>query len=94
MTGIAGRVDTVVFSSEVGRRKPAPELYRAALDRLGVPAGEALHVGDRVAEDFDGPRRLGMRAVICAALARRPAGDGVPTVADLAGLAAYVDSLA
>ncbi|HXM54785.1 MAG TPA: HAD family hydrolase [Candidatus Dormibacteraeota bacterium] len=83
-TGVAERVDAAVFSSEVGRRKPAPELYRAALDRLGVPAAEALYVGDRVVEDYDGPRALGMRAVLCTALARRPAPDGVPTIERLA----------
>jgi putative hydrolase of the HAD superfamily len=94
LTGIAERVDAVVFSSEVGRRKPAPELYRAALDRLDVPAPEALYVGDRVVEDFDGPRRLGMRAVVCTALARRPVGDGVPTIAGLGELPAYVEALA
>ena len=93
LTGIAGRVDTVVFSSEVGRRKPAPELYLAALDRLGVPAAEALYVGDRVVEDHDGPVRLGMRAVLCTALARRPVGDGVPTIPRLEDLDAYVEAL-
>jgi putative hydrolase of the HAD superfamily len=94
LTGIADRVDAVLFSSEVGRRKPAPELYLAALDRLGVPAAEALYVGDRVAEDYDGPRRAGMRAVVCTALARRPAGEGVPTIARLEDLAGYVEALA
>jgi HAD superfamily hydrolase (TIGR01509 family) len=94
LTGIAERMDAVVFSSEVGRRKPAPELYLAALDRLAVPAAEALYVGDREVEDYDGPRRLGMRAVVCTALARRPAGDGVPTIAGLDELAAYVEAIA
>jgi HAD superfamily hydrolase (TIGR01509 family) len=94
LTGIAARVDAVVFSSEVGRRKPAPELYQAALDRLDVPAGEALYVGDRVVEDYEGPRRVGMRAVLCTGLARRPVPDGVPTIAGLADLPAYVDALA
>jgi HAD superfamily hydrolase (TIGR01509 family) len=94
LTGIADRVDAVLFSSEVGRRKPAPELYLAALDRLGVPAAEALYVGDREVEDYDGPRRLGMRAVVCTALARRPAGAGTPTIAGLDELAAYVESVA
>lgn len=94
LTGIAERVDAVVFSSEVGRRKPAAELYMAALERLGVPAGEALYVGDREVEDFDGPRRVGMRAVVCTALARRPVGNGVPTIAGLGELAAYVEALA
>jgi HAD superfamily hydrolase (TIGR01509 family) len=86
VSGVAERVDAVVFSSEVGRRKPAPELYLAALGRLGVAAEEALYVGDRVAEDYDGPRRLGMRAVLCTELARRPIPPGVPTIARLAEL--------
>jgi putative hydrolase of the HAD superfamily len=84
--GLAERVDAVVFSSEVGRRKPAPELYQAALDRLGVAAPEALYVGDRLLEDYDGPRRVGMRAILCTALARTPAPPGVPTAARLAEL--------
>jgi putative hydrolase of the HAD superfamily len=84
--GLAERVDAVVFSSEVGRRKPAPELYQAALDRLGVVAAEALYVGDRVREDYEGPRRLGMRAILCTALARTPAPPEVPTVRRLAEL--------
>jgi HAD superfamily hydrolase (TIGR01509 family) len=92
--GVAERVDAVVFSSEVGRRKPAPELYLAALDRVGVPAAEALYVGDQVAEDYEGPRRLGMRAVLCTALARRPAPDGVPTIARLAELDGLLEGVA
>ncbi len=58
--GVAERVDAIVFSSEVGRRKPAPEIYRTALDALGVEPGEALFVGDRVREDVVGPAQLGM----------------------------------
>ena len=94
LTGIAGRVDAVVFSSEVGRRKPAPELYRAALDRIGVPAADALYVGDRVVEDYDGPRRLGMRAVLCTALARRPVDGAIPTIARLTDLDLYLEAVA
>jgi len=92
--GIAERVDAVVFSSEVGRRKPAPELYLAALDRLGVPASEALYVGDRRVEDYDGPLALGMRAVLCTALARRPVSDGVPTIERLADLDRVLEAAA
>jgi HAD superfamily hydrolase (TIGR01509 family) len=91
--GIAERVDAVIFSSEVGRRKPAPELYGAALERLGVAAAEALYVGDRPLEDYEGPRRLGMQAVLCTALAREPVGDGLPTIARLADLEAFVERL-
>ena len=90
VNGLERAVDAAVFSSEVGRRKPAPELYRAALDRLRVAPSEALYVGDKPGEDYEGPRRLGMHAVLCAALARRPAPDGVPAVARLGELPAYV----
>lgn len=81
--GISERVDAVVFSSEVGRRKPAPELYQAALDRLGVGAAEAMYVGDRFVEDYEGPRRVGMRAVLCTALARAAVPAGVPAIGRL-----------
>lgn len=84
--GLAERLDAVVFSSEVGRRKPAAELYLAALDRLGVGPTEALYVGDRVLEDYEGPRRLGMRALLCTALARTRPPPGVPVIRQLGDL--------
>jgi HAD superfamily hydrolase (TIGR01549 family) len=84
--GIGQRVDSIVFSSEVGRRKPAPELYQAALEALKIGAERALYVGDRYAEDYEGPRRVGMQALLCIALARQPAPDGVPTIGTLAEL--------
>ena len=77
-------VDAVVFSSEVGRRKPAPEVYRAALDAIGVDARHALFVGDRLREDYEGPLALGMRAVIFTAHAEEAPPTGVPTIASLA----------
>ena len=36
--GVAERVDAVVFSSEIGLRKPAPQIYEAALAAAGRPA--------------------------------------------------------
>ncbi len=82
--GIGPLADAVVFSSEVGRRKPAPEIFHAVLRQLDVAPARALHVGDRVREDYEGPRRLGMQAVLCRALAREPLPDGLPVVAGLA----------
>lgn len=38
--------DDVVDSSEVGMRKPAPEIYLLALERLGVVASEAVFIDD------------------------------------------------
>ncbi len=84
--GIAALMDAVVFSSELGRRKPAPEVYQAALEAVGVEADRALFVGDRVREDYEGPRSVGMRAVICVAHAAEPPPDGIPTIASLKDL--------
>jgi putative hydrolase of the HAD superfamily len=81
--GIGDVVDTVVFSSEIGRRKPAPEMYRAALDAIGVDPRNALFVGDRMREDYEGPLGLGMRAVILTAHTDAPPPEGIPTIASL-----------
>ena len=84
--GIAQLMDVVLFSSQFGRRKPAPEIYGAALEAVGVTADRALFVGDRVREDYEGPRAIGMRAVICTAHATEMPPEGVPTIASLVEL--------
>jgi putative hydrolase of the HAD superfamily len=62
--GVTEHVDAVVLSSQLGRRKPAPEIYRAALDALDVAPENALFVGDRVREDIQGPAALGMHTCL------------------------------
>jgi len=84
--GIADLVDAIVFSSETGRRKPAPEVYRAAIEAIGTEPERTLFVGDRVREDYEGPRAAGMRAVIVTAHAEDELRDGVPTIASMAEL--------
>lgn len=61
--GLAERLDVVVFSSDVGVRKPRPEIFRRALDALDVTADRALFVGDRLVADIRGARDVGMRTV-------------------------------
>lgn len=84
--GIAPMVDAIVFSSEVGKRKPSPELYRAALAALGTSPQRTLFVGDRAREDYEGPRAAGMRAVIVTAHAEDALPDGTPCINRLAEL--------
>ena len=84
--GITELVDAIVFSSEVGRRKPAPEVYLAASQALGIAPEKILFVGDRVREDYEGPRAVGMQAVVVTAHAEDEARDGIPTIASLAEL--------
>src|SRR6202011_2664924 len=42
--GIAERLDFAVFSSELGKRKPHPEIFERALGELDVSADEAMFV--------------------------------------------------
>ena len=46
--GLARLLDAVAFSSELGKRKPHPAIYEAALSELGVAPDRALFVGDRL----------------------------------------------
>ena len=86
VNGIAKLMDAIVFSSELGRRKPAPEVYQAALEAIGTPPEDTIFVGDRVREDYEGPRGLGMRAVIYTRHAEERPPDGVPAIAALGEL--------
>jgi putative hydrolase of the HAD superfamily len=61
--GLVERLDVIVLSSEVGKRKPHPAIFERALEELGVRAEEALFVGDRVEADVFGASRVGMRTV-------------------------------
>lgn len=62
--GISDLFDTIILSSEVGVRKPHPQIYAAALDGLSLPGDRALFVGDRLREDVQGPLDAGMAAVL------------------------------
>lgn len=44
--GLAPLLDAVLGPEDVARPKPAPDMLRAALTRLGVPPDRALYVGD------------------------------------------------
>jgi HAD superfamily hydrolase (TIGR01509 family) len=61
--GLVERVDAIVLSSEVGKRKPHPAIFERALGELGVPPEVSLFVGDRLEADVAGASRAGMRTV-------------------------------
>jgi putative hydrolase of the HAD superfamily len=74
--GVAERLDTALFSSELGARKPDPTIFREALERLGVAPERALFVGDTLATDIAGAAALGMKT--CQALWFRADSDDEP----------------
>lgn len=61
--GLDGFFDVVVVSGAVNVRKPSPEIFRKALEALGVDAEETVFVGDTVDADVEGAKSLGMKTV-------------------------------
>jgi HAD superfamily hydrolase (TIGR01509 family) len=84
-TGVDKLADELVLSCEVRSAKPAPEIFRYALDRLGVSPEAALFVDDQ-ARFCAGSVAAGIRA---AQIVRRerggpPPAEGVTVVRSLA----------
>jgi putative hydrolase of the HAD superfamily len=61
--GLGVPVLAIVDSHIVGIAKPAAEIFRHALEPLGVGPAEALYVGDTVRYDVKGARAAGLRPV-------------------------------
>ncbi len=76
-----GMFDAVVISSEVGMRKPEERIFRHALHRLALAAGQCVFVDD-IEANVDAARAIGM-----VGLHHRDAGATAAAVRDLFGLA-------
>ncbi|WP_187645786.1 HAD-IA family hydrolase [Streptomyces sp. TRM49041] len=61
--GLAPLFGAVVLGGVDSAEKPAPEAFCTVLDRLGVPAERAVHVGNRLDTDVRGAARAGLRTV-------------------------------
>ena len=61
--GVAPLVDVWAVSALVGVEKPDPALFDWALRRAGVPAGRAVHVGNRLDTDVRPAAALGLGTV-------------------------------
>lgn len=82
---LADSFDQVLFSCDLGVKKPLEASYGAAREALGVRAEEAMMIGDSLANDVQAPRAMGMPAL-------RIGGSGPGTVARFEDLA-WVDGL-
>jgi putative hydrolase of the HAD superfamily len=78
---LARLFDGVVISAEVGLHKPEPEIYRLGAERIGVEPERCVFVDD-LKENCAGAQAVGMTAVL-----HRGAGDTVPELERLLGVA-------
>ena len=87
-----GLIAAALSSSEHGYLKPHPSIFESALELLGVSAAESVMVGDSLAHDIEGARRVGMRGIL---VQRSPDGSGakppdVPVISNLSELIAHL----
>jgi putative hydrolase of the HAD superfamily len=62
--GLEKYFKVIVVSGEVGYRKPHPEIFKLALEKLGASPGEVVHVGNSPEEDVKGAKGAGMLSVL------------------------------
>lgn len=62
--GLVDRFATLAVSAIEETGKPGSAIFHRACARTGVAPSEALHVGDSLAEDYEGARAAGLAAVL------------------------------
>jgi putative hydrolase of the HAD superfamily len=62
--GLMEFFDPIVVSGDHGFRKPDRRLFQLALDGMGIPAENALYVGNDMHRDIYGAREIGMGTVM------------------------------
>ena len=55
--------DSMIFSDEVGLRKPNPAIFHLASHRLGARPDEVVHIGDDLRSDIWGAKKAGFKAI-------------------------------
>ena len=89
--GIRDRFEFVMDSEIEGVEKPDSEIFLRACDRLALPPGECLYVGDLYPVDILGARRAGLRALLL-----DPFGEldyPVDSLPDVSALPDYMEQL-
>lgn len=80
--GLEDAFDEILLSFEVGLRKPDPEIYRLALERLGAEPDRAVFVDDQPAY-CDGAAALGIATFLIDRSGDTTPQDGHRVISDL-----------
>ena len=73
---IARYLESIVISSEIGWRKPAPEFFAHVAESLRLPTSAILFVGDDRVNDYEAALKAGMQAMLVGR-------NGLKSLADL-----------
>jgi len=61
--GVAKYFDIMLFSDEIGIRKPDLKIFQIAMKKLNVKPYQVIHVGDNLKSDVWGAKNAGFKAV-------------------------------
>lgn len=81
--GLEGHVDFIVTSREASAEKPHAPIFLMALERAGVRAAEAVHVGDQLDSDIQGAEAVGIRPVLMDRYGNHPDYAAHPRISTL-----------
>jgi putative hydrolase of the HAD superfamily len=62
--GFGHYFSTIIASTVVRMHKPQPQIFDLALERMGISAAEAVHVGDHLQADVAGAHNAGLTPVL------------------------------
>lgn len=79
-------------ASDVAESKPQPDIVNAALEKLGLPPGKVLMIGD-TPYDVTSAKRAGVRTVALRCGGFEDFGDALAVYRDPADLAAHLDDV-
>ncbi|MEM3578397.1 MAG: HAD-IA family hydrolase [Candidatus Bathyarchaeia archaeon] len=90
--GVAKYFDVMIFSEEVGVRKPDPRIFHLVSEKLKVKPCEVVHLGDNLSSDVWGAKNAGFKAIhfLCE-VGRDRMAESDPT--SLVSLSRKLDSL-
>ena len=89
--GAADWFEEIFISSRVGHAKPHRRIFEAALEKHGLNADDALHVGDSETNDLRGAASAGVRGILIDRTSNNEAGHPA-RVSSLKGVLGFLDS--
>jgi len=88
--GIDRFFESVTISSVAGAAKPSPKIFQCALQKHGVTAGEALHVGNSLRDDVRAAAAAGLGGVLLDRHGREAIPPEVVTIKSLSDVLTLV----
>ena len=63
ITGLYPLFDGILISSDVGTKKPFPDIFRIAFEKFGITAENSIYVGNDMRDDILGATGVGMKTL-------------------------------